>query len=720
MGNDTNTDKGPKTPVTPMPVDPDAVTTSSLQALQSADQRRVMDIVDKLRRTGLSGVVELPQLIVCGDQSSGKSSVLEAITEIPFPRKENLCTRFATDIILRRSPASTSTVTITPDKLRPESEQAKLKGFTKSIQNFDQLPDVIEEATLAMGLGVVGGISSRAFSRDVLSVEITGPSRPQLTLVDLPGLIHATNKAQTEADKELILDLVSQYMKNPRTIILAVVSAKNDFANQIILDHCRKIDEQGRRTLGIITKPDFLREGTDNELSWIELAQNKDIYLERGWHMLKNRADNQMNFSFDQRNKDEALFFSKGRYAELPRECVGITSLRERLSKVLLHHLIRELPSLKEEMVTKYRATLDEISNLGEKRNTSHEQRVFLMKISMKVNDILKSATKGYYESPFFGTINKDAAVDSAENIRRFRAVVQHLNMGFAKDMRLRGHRYNFEAGPGDDERDCKEKAVEWVKKTLERSRGYELPGTFQPVLISQLFWEQSLPWEDLASLHIAKVAQVCRDFIDVVLADCVPEEFKERLVALTVDAALSKSLGDAKEELAKVLKDKARHPSTYNHYFTSKVQKMRLRKHQALTKAATSAAKKQEGEKEEQRTVIDPIELAAQLDRSIELDMDTFSSQEALDMQRAYYKDELGYFINAVAKAVIERHLVEPLPEIILSPLVVAQMTDEQVEYVAAEPLELTQQRAHLEARKAMLEKGLETFRGAMGGVKR
>ncbi|KAH7561877.1 hypothetical protein BM1_02981 [Bipolaris maydis] len=727
MGNDTNTDKGPKTPVTPMPVDPDAVTTSSLQALQSADQRRVMDIVDKLRRTGLSGVVELPQLIVCGDQSSGKSSVLEAITEIPFPRKENLCTRFATDIILRRSPASTSTVTITPDKLRPESEQAKLKGFTKSIQNFDQLPDVIEEATLAMGLGVVGGISSRAFSRDVLSVEITGPSRPQLTLVDLPGLIHATNKAQTEADKELILDLVSQYMKNPRTIILAVVSAKNDFANQIILDHCRKIDD------------------------WIELAQNKDIYLERGWHMLKNRADNQMNFSFDQRNKDEALFFSKGRYAELPRECVGITSLRERLSKVLLHHLIRELPSLKEEMVTKYRATLDEISNLGEKRNTSHEQRVFLMKISMKVNDILKSATKGYYESPFFGTINKDAAVDSAENIRRFRAVVQHLNMGFAKDMRLRGHRYNFEAGPGDDERDCKEsldaqrelerelkqekdgtkylpvpqklsraEAVEWVKKTLERSRGYELPGTFQPVLISQLFWEQSLPWEDLASLHIAKVAQVCRDFIDVVLADCVPEEFKERLVALTVDAALSKSLGDAKEELAKVLKDKARHPSTYNHYFTSKVQKMRLRKHQALTKAATSAAKKQEGEKEKQRTVIDPIELAAQLDRSIELDMDTFSSQEALDMQRAYYKDELGYFINAVAKAVIERHLVEPLPEIILSPLVVAQMTDEQVEYVAAEPLELTQQRAHLEARKAMLEKGLETFRGAMGGVKR
>lgn len=45
-----------------VPIDPSAVTTSSLKALQSDDQRKVMDIVDKLRRTGLSGIVALPQL----------------------------------------------------------------------------------------------------------------------------------------------------------------------------------------------------------------------------------------------------------------------------------------------------------------------------------------------------------------------------------------------------------------------------------------------------------------------------------------------------------------------------------------------------------------------------------------------------------------------------------------------------------------------------------
>lgn len=87
------------------------------------------------------------------------------------------------------------------------------------------------------------------------------------TLVDLPGMIHSSNRSQTDADKELILNLVKEYISSPRTIILAVVSAKNDLANQIIVDYARKADQDNKRTLGIITKPDYLREGSENELS---------------------------------------------------------------------------------------------------------------------------------------------------------------------------------------------------------------------------------------------------------------------------------------------------------------------------------------------------------------------------------------------------------------------------------------------------------------------
>jgi hypothetical protein len=68
-------------------------------------------------------IIPLLQLVVCGDQSSGKNSVLEAITEIPFPRRENLCTRFTSEIVLRRSPKSSIATKIIPDKARPAKEK---------------------------------------------------------------------------------------------------------------------------------------------------------------------------------------------------------------------------------------------------------------------------------------------------------------------------------------------------------------------------------------------------------------------------------------------------------------------------------------------------------------------------------------------------------------------------------------------------------------------
>jgi hypothetical protein len=466
--------------------------------------------------------------------------------------------------------------------------------------------------------------------------------------------------------------------------------------------------------------------------------------------MLKNQGDSQKDFTFEQRNADENLFFSKGRYADLPQEYISINTLRERLSKVLLNHLIKELPSLKEEMVSKLEGTLAEIQKLGDRRNTTNKQRMVLIKVSMRVNNILKSAIMGYYEASFFGPVSMDAAVHSSENIRRFRAVIQHLNIRFTDDMRLRGHRYAFGVGPGDEEREAeedekaqgeldsfegspdmvvrpkpkmltREEAVEWVKKTLERSRGHEIPGTFQPMLISQLFWEQSQPWQQIASQHIDTVAGACKEFVNTVLQDNALTEFINRIAALNVDSALSKALSNAKEELAKVLKDKNRHPTTYNHYFTTTIQMMRQRKHQQIAKKASGASEIQTYDISRNIcTHIDTDKLTEAMEKAIELDMDVFSSQEALDIERAYYKDEIKYFVNAVAKAIIERHLVEPLPDIILSPLVVTQMTDTEIEFVAAEPPEITQQRSHLESRKTMLERGLDTFREAMGGLKR
>lgn len=68
--------------------------------------------IDKLFACGVGDYIALPQLVVVGDQSSGKSSVLEGLTNLPFPRDSGLCTRFATQITFRRDQKTSISVSI--------------------------------------------------------------------------------------------------------------------------------------------------------------------------------------------------------------------------------------------------------------------------------------------------------------------------------------------------------------------------------------------------------------------------------------------------------------------------------------------------------------------------------------------------------------------------------------------------------------------------------
>ncbi|KAH7398705.1 P-loop containing nucleoside triphosphate hydrolase protein [Phaeosphaeria sp. MPI-PUGE-AT-0046c] len=753
----SDSDAGMATPSTV--AEPFAFTTNSLKKLQSTDGRKLLDVVDKLRRTGLNGTIELPQLVVCGDQSSGKSSVLEAITEIPFPRKAGLCTRFATEIVLRRQPTSSLTVKINPSKTRSQEEQKKLSLFGKTITDLSELPEVIQDATTEMGLGKVG--ESAAFSRDILSVEISGPDRPQLTLVDLPGLIHSATKAQSEADKELIFDLVQEYMKNPRTIILAVVSAKNDAANQIILSLFKKIDIKGSRTLGIITKPDCMSAG--DEQFWFDLAANKEVFLQRGWHMVKNRSEDASHTSFAERNNAEQAFFETGRFKDLPRTSVGIESLRDRLSTLLHRHLVLELPSLKLEMKAKLKTTKAELEGLGEPRSTTQEQKVLVTKISQDINLILRDAVHGSYRHHFFGSVDMKAPITEGSNVRRLRAVIQELNRGFAEDMQLRGIKYKRKGSKvgtedvlGQDSGDIEVEAVQdkeedededgaslnedsesddalsepremtqaklidWVKNVMLRCRGQELPGSVNPEVTSHLFWELSEPWKALAEHHVEQIGSMCQAFFQHVLEYVAPSEFKKPLEELVVNAVLEDALKDAQLELCKLLRDKARHPSTYNHYYTDNIQKRREEKYKAFTKQAHEKALYNTRGASGQNLKMDIALFQLEMLKSHQQDMVKFTAEETLESSCAYYKDEMKYFVHAVTKQVIERCMIEPLADRILSPKVVLDLTDEEIAYIAAEPPETLAQRAFLEERKQMLEKGFAIFEEAMGSKKR
>jgi GTPase SAR1 family protein len=438
----------------------------SLQKLQSAEQMELLNVVDSLRACGLSEIVALPQIIVCGDQSSGKSSVLEAISGIPFPRQEVLCTRFATEVILRRAAKDEIKVSIVPGKDRALVDRDRLLRFRRELKTKDDFGGLFKIAGEEMGLSSTG----RSFSKDILRVEFCGPSQPQLTLVDLPGLIHTDlneTKSQTTGNVELVHNLVSGYLKSPRSIILAVVSANSDISNQIIIRNARKVDPQGLRTLGIITKPDLLVKGSRSEESFMALARNESVKFSLGWHVVRN-LDSARNQNQDDRDRKETLFFQESSFNRLPAHTIGITFLRARLSKVLFSQIRRELPRLVEDIQIQISAEKIARDKLGPSRSKPEQQREFLMSLSQTFQNICRDAVRGDYEHEFFqGDTNPD---------RRLCANVMNMHFSFASNMRKNGASWLIDDEDVNGEKyRSREQAIKEACKLLKRSRGREV-----------------------------------------------------------------------------------------------------------------------------------------------------------------------------------------------------------------------------------------------------
>lgn len=96
-----------------------------------------LDKIDRLFACNVGEYVALPQLVVVGDQSSGKSSVLEGLTELPFPRESGLCTRFATQITFRRSTESNIGASIIPDCNSSENHQEEVRQWSRNLECLD-------------------------------------------------------------------------------------------------------------------------------------------------------------------------------------------------------------------------------------------------------------------------------------------------------------------------------------------------------------------------------------------------------------------------------------------------------------------------------------------------------------------------------------------------------------------------------------------------------
>ncbi|KAF7374965.1 hypothetical protein MSAN_00382600 [Mycena sanguinolenta] len=205
--------------------------------------RKLIEIRTMLLSIDQSDTLKLPSIVVIGSQSSGKSSVLEAIVGPRiFCRRNNMVTRRPIELTLVH--------TYSTDGQTPvEYGEFPALGLGK-ITDFSAIQRTLTDLNLAVP-------ATEAVSPEPIDLRIYSPNVPDLTLIDLPGYIQLASLDQPDSLKEKISALCEKYIREPN-IVLAVCAADVDLANSPALRASRKVDPLGLRTIGVITKMDLV------------------------------------------------------------------------------------------------------------------------------------------------------------------------------------------------------------------------------------------------------------------------------------------------------------------------------------------------------------------------------------------------------------------------------------------------------------------------------
>lgn len=628
---------------------------SGIRSLQSEKERRLLGVIDEMRDFDIHhDNIDLPQLVVCGDQSSGKSSVLEAISKIPFPRGENTCTRFVTEIRFRKSDQTSVTVSIHSQKSR-ESEQPHLVQFSDQ-EGFSQLPDLVQTATERM-LGSRDSGGGSRFSRDVLRIEIRGPDRQSLTLVDLPGLI--VNDTRQGADVALVEEIVREYITNPKSIILAVLDAGQDADNQAIIAKAKKTDPDGRRTFGIVTKPDVPPPHSDSRKAWIDIVQNKREYkFEKGWHTLLNRDFQQVRdkTSPETRDQHERRFFMDpaNEWSVISKDNWGVDTLRLRLQK-LLYGLAREsLPQLLDEITTRLMRMDESLEKLNAGLKTREEMWNIYKDKCNDMCDRVNAGVSGKYNDYFY-------TPSSLEDAGYLRAEIEKQYERFAGDLALKGHGIKFPNTEGYSP-ETDPAWVEKVHRMLDKTTGEELKGEVDPQRLTLLFWEHSEPWTDIAREHVRHCFARCESYIDLIIRRHLSQELplvRSYIWRVKVKDALKKRQENAIKELENIERDRQRPVKTYNTHFLSLSQQVY---NQKLYKIVFRAHHEEDSTTPGLELRLAPEVIAKRLQVDTPEKRRRELAEEILSKMLIYYDVARDGFMHSVIHQVMERHLLHQL----------------------------------------------------------
>ncbi|KAJ7024655.1 P-loop containing nucleoside triphosphate hydrolase protein [Mycena alexandri] len=321
------------------------------QSTYATQRKEMLALMSRLRSVGAQTELDLPRIAVIGNQSAGKSSVVEAISGIKLPRESGTCTRCPFECRMSSAPEWSCRISIrrefdrTGKRLGEVSEVA----FGAPIKDKDAVELFLRRAQLAaldssVNLTAVLKMNveelkeksqTAAFSKNVVCIDLEGPDLTDLQFVDLPGIIQNAKPEMVRLVEEMVVENI-----RGNCLILVAIPMTDDIENQKAMSLAR-----------VLTKPDLISVGsTKSRALWLEVIEGRRHKLLHGYYCTRqpDEEERARGVTFSEARKAERDFFAAapGWSTSTEQDRFGTDKLISTLSTLLVQIIVEKLPTI--------------------------------------------------------------------------------------------------------------------------------------------------------------------------------------------------------------------------------------------------------------------------------------------------------------------------------------------------------------------------------------
>lgn len=558
-----------------------SVATSALGDETEKDVLPWLKLAEDLRVLKLDVDLNMPQICVMGDQSSGtvdiylfeslsyfiyisyktfsilpssstsysmtnsgKSSVLEALSGIPFPRGSGLVTRCPIRMVMKRARAGEEWCARVSTSVDPT---------VHTVRSIPELSVLLDRLMNALCAG------SSNFSTESVIIDLVSPDACDLTVVDLPGIIRTVTAGQNVSVIEQVNRMIKSYLMDKRTIILAVIPANQDIATVDILERAQGVDPTGERTIGVLTKTDLVGPGNEDEV--MAVANNVRKPLALGYVMVKNRSQKDIAENVTtakSREMEKAFFATHAVFRKLNVDLYGVTVLSKKLTNLLVSRIKSELAPMRlevERQLSEVRSQLRVLPSSFATPKSASDRQKLLVSIVQEYVRHLSDCIRGEY---------RDRIMVRHTELRMFTIAL--------------GKFEEFKTAVNDSAPRFKDDDfIQLLASQIDQLRGRELPGFMSSQAFYMCMSQYVDIWQDPAVQLVRDVEQVAKE-VSMKLADILLVQYPGLRYALqtVTEKILMENADKTIEKLSDCI-SREKDPFTLNDFLQQWVNKIRF-----------------------------------------------------------------------------------------------------------------------------------------------